>query len=66
MVQVPVLSDTFVSLPWELKAGSMIQIHPVFFNIGIGLWNQSVTGRYTHTQAFRGKATSILLNFDQF
>ncbi|TNM93922.1 hypothetical protein fugu_002098 [Takifugu bimaculatus] len=51
VVQVPVLSDTFVLLPWELKAGSMIQIHPVFFNIGIGLWNQcqSVTDRNGNT-----------------
>lgn len=40
VVKVPVLSDAFVLLPWKLKAGSLIQIHPVFFNIGIGLVNQ--------------------------
>ncbi|CAF90642.1 unnamed protein product, partial [Tetraodon nigroviridis] len=64
VVEVPVLSDVFVLLPWKLKAGSLIQIHPVFFNIGFGSMNQcpclankyvcSHTHTHTHTHTNDG------------
>lgn len=35
IVNIPMPSENFASLPWELKDGHLIQVHPVFFNIGI-------------------------------
>lgn len=35
VVNVPLPSENFASLPQELKDGHLIQLHPVFFNIGI-------------------------------
>ncbi|XP_068163857.1 type II inositol 3,4-bisphosphate 4-phosphatase-like isoform X3 [Antennarius striatus] len=35
VVEVPLPSETFEALPWELKEGRLIRVHPVLFSIGI-------------------------------
>ncbi|XP_030018149.1 type II inositol 3,4-bisphosphate 4-phosphatase-like isoform X2 [Sphaeramia orbicularis] len=45
VVKVPLPSETFASLPQELKEGHLIRLHPVFFNIGINQ-QQSLAERF--------------------
>uniref|UniRef100_A0A8C6S6J5 Type II inositol 3,4-bisphosphate 4-phosphatase-like n=1 Tax=Neogobius melanostomus TaxID=47308 RepID=A0A8C6S6J5_9GOBI len=45
LVNVPLPPENFSSLPQELKEGHLIQLHPVFFNIGINQ-QQSLAERF--------------------
>ncbi|KAF7643741.1 hypothetical protein LDENG_00234350 [Lucifuga dentata] len=45
IVEVPLPSETFDLLPWQLKEGRLIRIHPVLFNIGINQ-QQSLAERF--------------------
>ncbi|MEQ2179073.1 hypothetical protein GOODEAATRI_020862, partial [Goodea atripinnis] len=50
VVDVPLPSETFSSLPQELKSGRLIRVEPVLFNIGINQ-HQSLAERYKHTNS---------------
>ncbi|KAM6949242.1 type II inositol 3,4-bisphosphate 4-phosphatase-like [Aplochiton taeniatus] len=45
VVEVPLPADTFGLLPGELRAGCLIRLHPVLFNIGINQ-QQSLAERF--------------------
>ncbi|KAM9836415.1 type II inositol 3,4-bisphosphate 4-phosphatase-like isoform 2-T2 [Aulostomus maculatus] len=45
VVEVPLPSETFKLLPWELRNGHVIRVHPVLFNIGINQ-QQSLAERF--------------------
>ncbi|XP_062311942.1 type II inositol 3,4-bisphosphate 4-phosphatase-like [Osmerus eperlanus] len=45
VVQVPLPPDAFAALPWELRDGQLVRVHPVFFNIGINQ-QQSLAERF--------------------